>query len=43
MMTANTLRFERTIKSNIFGFYGRINGHFPVMEKLDIYGDGNSI
>lgn len=33
---SNTLRFERNIKSNMFGFYGRINGHLPIGEKLDI-------
>jgi hypothetical protein len=33
---SNTLRFERNIKSNVFGFYGRINGHLPIGEKLDI-------
>ena len=34
---SNTLRYQRTIKSNVFGFYGRINGHYPIGEKLDIY------
>lgn len=33
---SNTLRFERNIKSNVFGFYGRFNGHLPIGEKLDI-------
>ncbi len=34
---SNTLRYQRTIKSKVFGFYGRLNGHFPIGEKLDLY------
>jgi opacity protein-like surface antigen len=35
---ANTLRYERKININVFGVYARFNGHFPIMEKLDLYG-----
>lgn len=35
---SNMLRYERKIKSNVFGFYARLNGHIPVLEKLDLYG-----
>jgi len=35
---ANTLRYERQIRSNVFGFYARLNGHFPIGNKVDIYG-----
>jgi opacity protein-like surface antigen len=34
----NSLRYQRTITTNVFGFYGRLNGHLPLMDKLDIYG-----
>ena len=35
---ANSLRYQATINTNIFGFYARMNGHLPIMEKIDIYG-----
>ena len=34
----NTLRYERKIKANVWGFYARLNGHVPVLDKLDLYG-----
>lgn len=34
----NLLRYERKIKSNAFNFYARFNGHYPLGDKLDIYG-----
>jgi len=34
----NSLRYQRTITANIFGAYVRLNGHLPIIEKLDIYG-----
>lgn len=34
----NTLRYERKINSNVWGFYGRFNGHYPIKEKFDLYG-----
>jgi hypothetical protein len=34
----NSLRYEYQIKSNVFGFYLRMNAHLPVSDKLDFYG-----
>lgn len=33
----NLLRYERKVKTNVFDFYARFNGHYPVGEKLDLY------
>jgi len=33
-----TGRYEFKVKSNVFGFYGRFNGHCPVTDKFDLYG-----
>ena len=30
--------FSAQVKSNIFAFFLRLNGHLPVTEKLDLYG-----
>jgi opacity protein-like surface antigen len=34
----NSLRYQRTINTNIFGFYARMNAHLPLGDKLDVYG-----
>jgi hypothetical protein len=38
MVSTTTPRFTRTDKISVFGGYLRLNGHFPVGEKLDFYG-----
>lgn len=35
---SNLFRYERKVRSSLYGFYLRINGHLPLGEKLDIYG-----
>jgi hypothetical protein len=35
---SNLLRYQVNIKSKVFGFYGRLNAHLPIGDKLDIYG-----
>lgn len=34
----STWRYEYRIKSNVFGFYARMNGHLPLTDKFDLYG-----
>ena len=31
-------RYEYRIKSNVFGFYARMNGHLPLTDKFDLFG-----
>ncbi len=35
---SNALRYQVNINSKILCFYARLNGHFPIGDKLDIYG-----
>ena len=35
---SNALRYQVNIKSKVLGSYLRLNGHFPIGNKLDIYG-----
>jgi opacity protein-like surface antigen len=30
--------FQQKVKSNVFGFYARFNGHYPITDKFDLYG-----
>jgi len=34
----NLLRYQVNVKSSLYGFYARLNGHFPIGNSLDIYG-----
>jgi hypothetical protein len=34
---SNSLRYQVNINSNVFGIYARMNGHYPVSEKFDLY------
>jgi len=35
---SSSLRYQMNIKSKVLGFYGRLNAHLPIGDKLDIYG-----
>lgn len=35
---SNALRYQVNIKNKVIGSYVRLNGHFPIGNKLDIYG-----
>lgn len=34
---SNSLRYQVNINSNVFGIYARMNGHYPVSDKFDLY------
>lgn len=34
----NLLRYEVNVKSKVYGFYARLNGHLPLTDSFDIYG-----
>jgi hypothetical protein len=35
---SSSLRYQRKISSNIIGAYLRMNGHFPIKDRFDVYG-----
>jgi hypothetical protein len=37
-LSPTATEYEVTTKNNIIGAYGRMNGHLPLVDKLDIYG-----